>query len=221
MPRIYRRRTTKPSTRRRRVPRPAMRRRRVMAVPRPSTILMNWGRSKPYNTKVLFNFNVMSGAGAPISQLATFRAIDIPGVASWADNFDQFRINKIVAKFANLRTEMTDDAVVPRVFCRFNYDDSLLVTSIGNLAFWSNKRNVKVHLFTQTDNTLTYTFYPRVMAAGLLTGGGYAPMPRKAGWQDIEHNILHYGFMYYIPVLQTGQQMTLDFEFHLSFKEQQ
>lgn len=221
MPYRRSRRVRKPAVRRtRKYTRRTRRPRRMMAAPQPNLLRNNWGNSKPYITKILQDNNLISGTGANVSQIINFSALGIPGIASWNDIFDKFRINKIVAKFTLLRHEMTDDALMPRIYCRYNYDDSLLVTSIGSQAFWQTKRNVKVKCLTTQDCHLHYTFYPRVMAAGLLTTGGYTNMPRKPGWQDLEHNVQHYGFMYFIPSLATGQQVELDFEFHISFREQ-
>lgn len=182
-----------------------------------NTQLINPGRDRIYYAKRTYSQNLVSGTGNPVSAILQWYITQFPEIGSFSVLFNQYKCVKLVYTFTLKTISNIDDELVPEIYIRYNDDPDLTTTSISQMM---QQRGTLRHQFTGTDLQVTYTVYPKIMmAAQIYQSTTLQAVPRKAGWQDIDKTIGHYGLQYYIPSLPTGQKIEVNLTASVAFKE--
>lgn len=183
-----------------------------------NTQILNKGKDRIYSTKRTYSQNIIIGAGVPVAAALQWNVSQFPDIGNLGSVFGQYKCKKLIYTFKLLNLEMTDNAVIPEIFIRYNDDPDL---AAPNSASINNLRNVKRHFFNGNDLEISYTVYPKIIMAGqIYNTTGFTAVPRKAGWQDVDKTVGHYGLQYYIPNLPTGMSIEVALTAEVAFKEQ-
>lgn len=182
-----------------------------------NTQLINPGRDRIYYSKRTYSQNLVSGTGNPVSAVLQWYITNYPEIGSFSTLFNQYKCTKLVYTFTLKTISNIDDELIPEIYVRFNDDVDLVSTSITQMM---QQRGTLRHQFTGTDLQVSYTVYPKIMmAAQIYQSTSLQAVPRKAGWQDIDKTIAHYGLQYYIPSLPAGQKIEVNLTASVAFKE--
>lgn len=184
-----------------------------------NTQIINRGSdNKKYIAKKSYIQNQIFGTGAAVSAVLQWSIAQFPDIGNYSLVFNQYRCYKLKYHFRLQNQEMTDNAIIPFIYIRYNDDPDLTTPSESTLL---NMRNVMKHTFTPGDLTCTYVVYPKKMMASQIYGStGFTASPRKATWEDVDKSVGHYGLQYYIPNLPSGMTIEVTLEATVGFREQ-
>lgn len=230
-----RRKAMRPMRRRR----PAMmtRRRRPKVtnlIPRSDTVVINRMRTPVYRIKrqktdAFFGAAPDPFVGANTYVVRTFVQtpddISIPQHAQYRALFREFKIYAIKYIFTLTTLEQTDNAIIPVMYLRYNYDEETTTASLNalgtaglNTYFGSLTHCVK-KTFTSTSNSVAYTVWPKYPEAIQFTNGNFGARMKKAGWMDSDRVLtILMGLQVYIPNLPTGMRIQLDVEYDMAYR---
>lgn len=175
-------------------------------------------------TKTALAYNVINGGGANVAQNVNWSLNDVPDSTNYRNVYRQYKIVKIKNIFRLDNVELTDNAIVPRMFARYNYDYTPAVPTIANMQEFNNLR---VMMFSNTDRVHTVTVYPRLMDIAYVSGTAtlgssliYGTEVIKPKWMNVDDFATpHYGLSYYIDNLPTGMNILHEVEFTVLFKD--
>lgn len=127
-------------------------------------------------------------------------------------------------RFRLKNIELTDNAVAPTMWIRYNYDPNLTSSSIGENQM-SRLSNVVVKQFNfghPSGALLEYTIKPAILRAiQLYNSTAFVPSPQFRQWVDFQNNVGasvdvdHYGIQYFINNLPSG--ITIEHDIEMSY----
>lgn len=175
-------------------------------------------------TKTDLYFNLINGGGASIAQNIQYQLANIPDNTNYRNCYRQYKILKIKNIFRLDNVELTDNAIVPRMFIRYNYDFTPATPTPSSM---QEMNNLRVMMFTNTDRVHSYTVYPRLMdlsyISGLSNTGSlltYGTEVTKPKWTNVDDAaVLNFGLSYYIDNLPTGMNIAHEVEYTVLFKD--
>lgn len=178
--------------------------------------------------KTDYAWNVMTGAGATVQEVGTFdpqgtygtHGSGMPQFSDYDNLYDFYKPKKMVFTFTYVNLESTDDAVIPELFVRWNYDIDWLTASLLDL---ENRNDWKHITFRNDARCASFTVYPRVQVPQYNSGGVFASQtlgPRKCGWTGVSYGTQCYGYAMLIPFLAVNQAIRVDVTYHVQFKSQ-
>jgi len=168
-----------------------------------------------------WQMNMNSGGGSAISELASLQLL-----------FGFYRIKKVKVTFRMQRAEFSDGVVMPEMMYRYNYDPNRVVTAGGGSLQLDSSTNIKVHRFSNDSPFVTATIYPKVLAPTYsytgVTADGYALGPIDSPWIDLSAASSHgggaavpyFGLDYWFNNIPAEQQINIDVELTIEFKQQ-
>lgn len=173
--------------------------------------------NKTYTFKESFQpeFSITAGIGNPVATLSKFKIAQLPRYSNIVSMFRQIRINYIDYRFTLITTEQTDNAVLPTMFIRYNYDPGLIVGALGEDQMERISNTVKKTFSHNTPQgrSFCYRLKPALMGAvQLYASTNYMPTPIFNKYFDTDpagttDEAELYGLQWYIPNLALGQQI--------------
>lgn len=223
----------------RRRPRTQMRRktrrvaRRPLKVTLPRSILNpNMTKGVTYNRQNQKILNVVKtefsqinfvGTGAIQADYLPFTISNMPSIVLYQGLYRKYKVNRITLTFRYLSVESTDDALLPRLFCRYMYDNYQTTPALAGM---EGMANVKVVQLDHDTREFKYTFYPKFVVPNYISGtvgSGTALVYGNKytnGWIDMDDiNVLYHGFIYLFTGWPAGQNISMDTTYHVSFKD--
>lgn len=183
-----------------------------------NTQYLNKGKEMVYFAKKTYSQNLIAGTGASVLALLQWNIGQFPDIGNYSLVFNKYRCYKLQYTFKLVNLEATDNAIIPEIYIRYNDDPDITTVSTTQLL---GQRNVVRHQFTPSDLVVTYTVYPKkMMASQIYQSTTLQATPVKAGWEDVDKTIGHYGLQYIIPNLPTGMNIEVLLTASVGFKEQ-
>jgi len=195
-----------------------------------------WATGKPYFMGTLFDpsgviVSVPYLAGNLNNLVANMPNVPYNGVtefASFVQVFDQYKINKIKLHIKAIDTDNSLALKSPTIYMRYNYDYNNS-TAINYIAAGTAPQNsyiktvmdmtdVKAHQFTPEHPVIDYTIFPRVQKTQGYVGGAISQQIAKMPWTDVNAPVAVLGFILVGDGLYTGQTLTVDLEYDISFR---
>lgn len=173
--------------------------------------------------KTEFSQIVFDGTGATQADYLTWSLSNMPDTVLYQGLYRQYKIEKIVLTFRYITLEQTDDALFPRLYCRFMYDVAQVTPAIESL---EQMANVKVAQFDGDTREFKYTIYPKFVVPAYISGtvgdGSALVYGNKytQGWVDTDDvAVMHHGFVYLFTGWPANQKISMDTEYTVSFKD--
>lgn len=193
----------------------------VASVPK-SYQLLNTIKPPIYRFKDTIQFNDIVGAGASVSAVDKWDMLQIPRYSALNAMFRQYRITNIKYRFRLNNHETTDNAVIPVLYVRYNYDPEFSAgTNTENTML--RQSNMVCKTFSSdggtNDTILEYNVKPAIMTANkLYNSTNYVPSPAFNRWCDFDPagtlaEVEYWGIAYFIPYLPAGININIDIEF--------
>lgn len=189
--------------------------------------IINATRSRVYKFKDTFQMNDVSGTGVSVVGLNTFQIKQVARYTALVSMFRRYRIDAIKIRVTLNNVELTDNAILPRLYLKYNYDPDLV---LGNISedYFLRQHNVvckQLHHNTINGSVLTYTLKPAVLiGTQLFNSTTFVPSPVFNRWCDFDPSgtldeINHYGFQYFFTNVPSGIGINLDCEMQYSCKD--
>lgn len=153
-----------------------------------------------------------------------FNLTSMPDLTALASLYRQYKWHKMVFTYKLETIDATDDDITPTMYFRHYYDLTAATppTLAGLLAY----PDVKSHCFTRENPEVQFVVYPKqavpvyIDTAGTTVGTAFAPALEQPRWTDMSMDgVQMYGYTYIIPVLATGQVISVTWEYHVDFKD--
>lgn len=186
--------------------------------------ILNTIKPMIYRFKDTFQLNDIVGAGVAVAGLNVFSIKDIIRYGNLTSMFRQYRITNVKLRFRLNNVELTDNAQLPTLYCKYNYDPDLQTAAVTE-DYMLRQSNVIVKQFhhnTIQGSLLEYNVKPCIFRATMLYPGvvgtaTYMPSPVWNSWVDLDpsttvNEAVYYGLQYYITNLPTGITINLDGE---------
>lgn len=211
---------------RRRVVRPTTTR-GIPSNPKNYQIINSANKTVIHRFKDTWQLNDIVGAGVSIPGLNTFQISQIGRYTALASMYRRYRIDSIKFRFRLNNVELTDNAELPTMYVRYNYnpDQTLGVMTEDYFLRQQNVIAKQFHHNTINGSVFTYTVKPAVMVGTqLYNSTNFVPSPVFNRWCDFDpalttDEINHYGLQYFITNLPTGIKINLDAEVSYSCKD--
>lgn len=210
--------TTKRKTYRRKGGKKATPTKGLASVPK-SYQIINTIKPRIYKFEDTFQYNDIVGTGASIASADLWQISNIARYTALISMFRQYRINFVKYRFRLENLELTDNANVPLLYVKYNYDPNILAGVITE-NYMLRQSNVVLKTFIAqggaSDLLLEYTVKPAVMSAyKLFNSTNYVPNPAFNRWCDFDPSgtvdeVEHYGIQYYITNLPSGLRINVD-----------
>lgn len=194
--------------------------------PQSQTVLYNKISDKPMHfVKTLYGAQVLTGAsGAAMLGVLNFRVSDIADFTNIALLFNRYKINAVHVTFtlrsvAGTAGGLSSSTQLPKIFCRYNYDSNAVAGTVGTRMQELN--NVKTMSFTEDETVFRYTVIPRTVAPVYLSSVATGYELQKKTYIDSAYpTVPHYGIQFWIPALQTGDEIIMDYTYDFTCKYQ-
>lgn len=202
----------------------------VVSVPRGYQMLNNIKR-KVYHFKDTMQLNDIVGTGVSVSGTNVFTIKDVNRYTALIAMFRQYKINWIKLRWRLDNVELTDNAKLPTLYCRYNYDPDLQAASIteDTMLRTSNVVVKQFHHNTIQGSLLEYALKPCILRATMLYPGAvgtatYSPSPAFNQWVDFDpsttvNEMVFYGLQYFFTNVPTGITINLDAEYAYSCRD--
>lgn len=180
-----------------------------------------------YRFKDTFQLNDIVGTGVGIVGLNTFQIKQVARYTALVSMFRQYRIDSIKLRFTLNNVELTDNAILPKMYIKYNYDPDL-VLGVMSEDYFLRQQNVickQFHHNTINGSTLTYTLKPAVLVGTqLFNTTSFVPTPVYNRFVDFDPSgtldeINHYGLQYVVVNLPSGVNINLDCEFQYTCRD--
>jgi hypothetical protein len=161
------------------------------------------------------DFSIIAGTGNPIAQLSKFKISQIGRYSALVSMFRQVRVDSITYRFSLLTVEQTDNATLPTMYVRYNYNPDLITGALGEDQMEKLSNVVKKTFSHNTPQarSFNYRIKPAVMGAmQLYATSNFVPSPLYNKFVDLDpgattDEIEFYGLQLFIPVLAVGMQI--------------
>lgn len=187
--------------------------------------ILNTVKPAIYKFTDTFQLNNIVGTGASVVGLSNIKIGDIARYSSLAAMFRKYRIKSVKFTFRLRTVELTDQSEHPHLLLRWNYDPTLLSSSITE-NFMLRQQNVLSKMFihnTPEGCNLQYTIKPAVMFQTQNYNGTTVQAPKFKQWIDFTGTstteVDHYGIQYWLSSLPTGQTIDLDCSLNYECKD--
>lgn len=191
-----------------------------------SSNVINRGRDRVvvWAKKAAIESSTITGTGLVLANLnATYNISGMPDLGSYTPLFNEYLFKKIIVTYRLSTLEQTDDATVPRMYFRYNYDTTWTGT---NLATMQELPGVRSHVFEPGATEFRVTVYPKIpvptyfdVSALTVAAAFGSTISHKNMWLDTFNSTMaHYGYMYVITGLATGQKIVVDYEYTVGFR---
>lgn len=174
-----------------------------------------------YKFEDTYQANDIVGTGNTVVAVDKWQISSLYKYTALVSLYRQYRINYVKYRFRMNNVELTDNAIIPTMYIKYNYDPDLVSGSL-NEDYFLRQSNCVVKQFQtgagQEGTLLTYTVKPAVMMANkLYNSTNFVPTPSFNKWCDFDPagtlaEIEHWGIQYLITNLPTGITMNLDLQ---------
>lgn len=187
--------------------------------------ILNTVKPAIYKFTDTFQLNNIVGTGVSVVGLSNVKIGDLARYSALTSMFRKYRINAIKLNFRLRTIELTDQAEHPHLLLRWNYDPSLLSSSITE-NFMLRQQNVLSKQFihnTPDGCSLQYTLKPAVMFQTQNYNGTTVQAPKFKQWIDFTGTstteVDHYGIQYWLSSLPSGQTIDIDCSVYYECKD--
>jgi len=199
----------------------------VASNPQNYQIINSFTKPYLYKFKDTFQMNDIVGTGSGVVGLNTFQIKQIARYTALTSMFRRYRIDKIVFRFRLDNVELTDNAKIPTMYLRYNYDPDLVLGALSEDVMLRQQNVVakQFHHNTINGSTLTYAIKPAVLiGTQLFNSTNFVPSPVFNRWCDFDpagtvDEINHYGLQYVITNLPAGININADCEIQYTCKD--
>lgn len=158
---------------------------------------------------------VSGGSGATI--------VACPDFQSFKNIYDEYKIHYIKLIYTYVTLDNATGDKTPKLYSRWNYEDSSPPQTGDELL---ERSHVKCKTFTQDSRVFSQKCYPIYDSIGYLKSGSAgvpgisAFIPKKMGWCRLSEPPLLYGHLDCLEsAMPTGQSITVDVEYKISFRD--
>lgn len=188
-------------------------------------VMYNKISDKPMRfVKTVYGAQYLPGNGGALNGVLSFKISDIADFTNIALLFNRYKINAVHCTFT-LRSGSANaggldgSTQLPKLFVRYNYDSNAVAGTVGNRMQELN--NVKTISYTAEKTVFRYTVIPRTVAPVYLSSiaTGYE-LQKKTFIDSAYPTVPHYGIQFWVPALQTGDELLIDFTYDFTVKYQ-
>lgn len=190
--------------------------------------IINTIPKRVYQFEDCFQINDIVGTGNPVSSAEHWHIYLLQRYAALVSMFRQYRINYVKYRFRLNNLEASDNAIIPVLYVRHNYDPDLLNGAITeNWMLRQSNVAVKTLIATGGSNDISfeYTVKPAVLGAyKLFNSTNFVPNPVFNRWCDFDPSdtlaeVDHLGLCYLFTHLPSGINVNIDCQMGYSCRD--
>lgn len=165
-------------------------------------------------TKIVDGNSITTSTTVPVFRSHFFTIADCPDFASLSEIFDQYRIDRVEARFVpNISESLGSTPLAGKAYSVIDFDDANLFTSITEPQEYSNC------LVWEPTDPIQIAFAPHFAYAayGSSVFGSFANS--KPNWIDCASStVQHYGIKLAFTTTTTAVTYSVVFRYHVSFR---